>query len=191
MAAGKGSRKDFEEVALVHLDSIYRAALRLSREPADAQDLTQDVFLRAYRAFYQFEVGTNCRAWLFKILKNAFINRERSVSQSRTHISLDETEAFNEGWTEEASSAAGERPEDRFLSKLTGDQIRQAVDKLPDSFRRVFILSEVEGFTYREIARIEDCPLGTVMSRLFRARRMLQSHLREYTEETDYRVTKT
>lgn len=191
MVAGKGSRKDFEEVALVHLDSIYRAALRLSRDPADAQDLTQDVFLRAYRSFHQFEVGTNCRAWLFKILKNAFINRERSMSQSRTNISLDETEAFNEGWGEEASSVIDQGPEDRFLSKLTGDQIRQAADKLPDSFRRIFILSEVEGFTYKEIVQIEDCPLGTVMSRLFRARRMLQAHLREYTKETDYRVANT
>lgn len=192
MGARKQQRKEFEEMALVHLDAIYRAALRLSRDPTEAQDLSQEVFLRAYRSFHQFERGTNCRAWLFKILKNAFINRERSMSQIRASVSIDDTEMGGEAWLEEASADAGEGPEDRLLSKLTGEQIKQAVEKLPPSFRRIFILSEVEGFTYKEIAQIEDCPLGTVMSRLFRARRVLQSLLREYVEEQrDVQVTES
>ncbi len=191
MVSRKQKRRDFELIALVHLDAIYRAALRLSRDAAEAEDLAQEVFLRAYRAFHQFERGTNCRAWLFKILKNAFINRERLMGQSRTNLSLDVPETGGEGWLEEAAASAGGGPEDRLLSKITGEQIKQAVEELPESFRRIFILSEVEGFTYKEIAQIEDCPLGTVMSRLYRARRMLQSLLRDYVEEKDVRLTES
>ena len=99
MASRKRQRREFEESALVHLDAIYRAALRLARDPADAQDLSQEVFLRAYRSFHQYERGTNCRAWLFKILKNAFINRERSMSQSRAMSRLmTRRRAENPGW---------------------------------------------------------------------------------------------
>ena len=163
----------------------------LSRDPADAQDLSQEVFLRAYRSFHQYERGTNCRAWLFKILKNAFINRERSMTHSRADVSSNDPETGGESWVEEASMEAGGGPEDRLLSKVTGKQIKEAVERLPASFRRIFILSEVEGFTYKEIARIEDCPLGTVMSRLFRARRALQGALREYVEERDGQVTES
>jgi RNA polymerase sigma-70 factor (ECF subfamily) len=185
------TRREFEQQALVHLDAIYRAALRMSRDPAEADDLTQEVFLRSYRSFHQFERGTNCRAWLFKILKNTFINRERSMSQSRSNLSLDDPEMGGSGWLEEATAFQGDGPEDRLLSKVTGEQIKRAVAELPDSFRRIFILSEVEGFTYKEIAQIEECPLGTVMSRLYRARRMLQSLLRDYIEEKDARLTET
>ncbi len=188
MASRKRQRREFEESALVHLDAIYRAALRLARDPADARDLSQEVFLRAYRSFHQYERGTNCRAWLFKILKNAFINRERSMTHSRANVSIDDPETGGESWLEEASKEAGGGPEDRLLSKVTGERIKEAVERLPASFRRIFILSEVEGFTYKEIARIEDCPLGTVMSRLFRARRVLQDALREYAEERDVQV---
>jgi RNA polymerase sigma-70 factor (ECF subfamily) len=191
LARGKQQRKEFEQLALVHLDAIYRAALRFCRDPAEAEDLTQDVFFRAYRAFHQFERGTNCRAWLFKILKNAFINRERSMSHTRASISLDDPKTGAEGWVEEAGALASEGPEERLLNKITGAKIKQAVDELPENFRRIFILSEVEGFTYKEISRIEDCPLGTVMSRLYRARRMLQSLLKAYVEEEDVRITES
>lgn len=195
MSGRKQQRREFENLAVVHLDAIYRAALRLSRDPADAEDLTQEVFLRAYRSFHQFERGTNCRAWLFKILKNAFINRERSLGPSRANVSLDDPETGGEMWLEEAAAFAGEGPEERLLSKVTGERIRRAVEKLPESFRRIFLLSEVEGFTYKEIAQIEGCPLGTVMSRLYRARRLLQSLLRDYVEEKvekkDVRLTES
>ena len=131
MASRKQQRREVEASALVHLDAIYRAALRLSRDPADAQDLSQEVFLRAYRSFHQYERGTNCRAWLFKILKNAFINRERSMSHSRANVSIDDPETGGEAWLEEASMEAGEGPEDRLLSNLTGEQIKEAMERLP------------------------------------------------------------
>ena len=138
MASRKRQRREFEESALVHLDAIYRAALRLARDPADAQDLSQEVFLRAYRSFHQYERGTNCRAWLFKILKNAFINRERSMSQSRANVSIDDPETGGESWLEEASKEAGGGPEDRLLSKVTGERIKEAVERLPASFRHAY-----------------------------------------------------
>ncbi|MFQ5912580.1 MAG: sigma-70 family RNA polymerase sigma factor [Nitrospinota bacterium] len=188
MVSRRQQRKEFELFALVHLDAIYRAALRLSRDPAEAEDLAQEVFFRAYRSFHQFERGSNCRAWLFKILKNTFINRERAMSQGRSDVSLGNIETGGEGWLEEAVALSGSGPEDRLLSKITGEQIKKAVEELPESFRRIFLLSEVEGFTYKEIARIEGCPLGTVMSRLYRARRMLQSLLRDFVEERDVRL---
>jgi RNA polymerase sigma-70 factor (ECF subfamily) len=171
------SRREFEDLALVHLDAIYRSALRLTRSPQEAEDLTQEVYLRAFRFFHQFERGTNCRAWLFKILKNAFLNRQRAQERERQQVPLEEANPPGEPGLESIAPLV-RSPEENLLQKVTGEQIERAVEELPQVFRRIFILSDVEGFSYKEIAEIEDCPLGTVMSRLFRARRMLQNFLR-------------
>ena len=187
MAPRSRRRREFEHLALVHLDAIYRSALRLTRSPAEAEDLTQEVYLRAFRFFHQFERGTNCRAWLFKILKNAFLNRQRAQGREHQQVSLEE--ANPPGETElESITYLVRSPEEDLLQKVTGEQIERAVEELPQVFRRVFILSDVEGFTYKEIAEIEGCPLGTVMSRLFRARRMLQKLLRAYVKGEDARA---
>ncbi len=153
---------------------------------ADAEDLVQDVYVRAIRFYQQFQPGTNIRAWLFKILKNTYINRFRKNARTPTHVELEESEhqrSDSESFYAGHSKVAG--PEAEFFNRQAADTIKKALSEIPDNFRRVVILSDLEGFSYREIAEIEECPLGTVMSRLYRARRMLQGILTEYYESTE------
>ncbi len=172
----QGRRREFEEVALVHLGALYGAALRLAGNQAEAEDLVQDTVLRAYEFFHQFAPGTNCKAWLLRILYRTFLNRRRGV---RVTVAYDDDLAPPVG----GSLGAGlGNPEEDFLRKATGEEIQRALGILPEKFRLPVILADLEGLTYREIAEVCGCPVGTVMSRLHRGRAHLREALRELIE---------
>jgi RNA polymerase sigma-70 factor (ECF subfamily) len=172
------NRARFEEEALKHLDALYRTALRMTRNPSDAEDLVQDALVRAYRFYDRFEQGTNFRAWLFKILTNTYINSYRRKQGRPQESSLEDTEEFF--LYNQLSGNSGERVtdvEDTVLDTLGADSIQRAIDQLPPQFRTTVQLSDVEGLSYAEIAEATGVAKGTVMSRLFRGRRQLQRAL--------------
>src|SRR5215471_15735413 len=176
-------RRDFEREALPHLGALHGTALRLTRNPRDAEDLVQDTVLRAYRYFDKFEPGTNAKAWLFRILTNTFINnyhaRKRDLELA---LAVAEEAETNDIVRQEAQLSARD-PEGAVASRLLSDDVVRALESLPAEFRLVVLLCDVEEFSYKEIADIMDCPVGTVMSRLFRARRLLQRALHDYAVE--------
>jgi RNA polymerase sigma-70 factor, ECF subfamily len=170
-----------EAQAMEHIDGLYRTALRLTRNPADAEDLVQETYLRAFRFRDRFQPGSNLRAWLFKILSNAAISRFRHVSHEVGDTSLDDMGEFDlYARAADAPGAMGESAEEQALNSILDVDIRRAIENLPEPFRLAVILSDVEGFSYKEIAEMLDVPLGTVMSRLFRGRRLLRQELEEY-----------
>jgi RNA polymerase sigma-70 factor (ECF subfamily) len=172
------NRARFEDEALKHLDPLYRTALRMTRNPSDAEDLVQDALVRAYRFYDRFEPGTNFRAWLFKILTNTYINSYRRKQGRPQESSLEDTEEFF--LYNQLSDDAGERitdVENTVLDRLGADAIQRAIDQLPPQFRTTVQLSDVEGLSYAEIAEATGVAKGTVMSRLFRGRRLLQRAL--------------
>ena len=175
-------RERFEREALVHLDALYGLALRLTRSESDADDLVQDALLRAYRFFDSYQPGSNIRAWLFKIVTNTFYNSIRKSGNIRRL----ETEAET-GWHYErfisSASASGQSAEDALLDSMSAERLRAAIEELAEDFRVVVVLCDVHGFSYKEIAEIVDCPVGTVMSRLHRGRRQLQKKLYECARE--------
>lgn len=170
-----GQVSEFEGVALVHLDLLYRAALRLTHNRAEAEDLVQETWLRALRHFDQFDPGSNCRAWLLTILRNAFLNRLRREGREILESDMAATEA-GAARLEEASVARSSPEEDFFQTVLHGD-VDRALKTLPLPFRLVVTLADLEGLTYKEVAQVLDCPIGTVMSRLSRARQLLRKEL--------------
>lgn len=176
------TKQEFEELALAHLDPLYSAALRLTKNERDAEDLVQDTCMRAYRFFDKFERGTNIKAWLFKILTNTFINRYRRKVKERTVVEGVEREAVHERFVSRDATDFAANPEQYFFDRLLSDDVLQAIDALPIDFRLVVILADLQEFSYKEIAEILECPVGTVMSRLFRGRKLLQKNLREYAE---------
>jgi RNA polymerase sigma-70 factor (ECF subfamily) len=174
------TKQEFEGLALAHLDSLYASALRLTKNERDAEDLVQDTCMRAYRFFDKFERGTNIKAWLFRILTNTFINRYRRKVKERSATEGPEQEAvqalfFSQDATDQASN-----PERYLFDRLLSDDVLRAIDSLPIDFRMVVILADLQEFSYKEIADILGCPVGTVMSRLFRGRKQLQKMLRDY-----------
>jgi RNA polymerase sigma-70 factor, ECF subfamily len=170
----------FEQEAMQHLDALYRTALRMTRNPQDAEDLVQETYLRAYRFFDKFQPGTNLRAWLFKILTNSYINRYRKqVSEPRLD-SLDGSEEFALYNHMDAEAAMqGGTVEAEVLDHFAEEDIKAAIEALPPQFRMAVLLADVEGFSYNQIAEITGVKKGTVMSRLFRGRRLLQRALLE------------
>ncbi len=174
------TKQEFEELALQHLDPLYSAALRLTKNERDAEDLVQDTCMRAYRFFDKFERGTNIKAWLFKILTNTFINRYRRKVKERSVVEGAEREAVHERFVSRDATDFAANPEQYFFDRLLSDDVLKAIDQLPIDFRLVVILADLQEFSYKEIAEILECPVGTVMSRLFRGRKLLQKTLREY-----------
>jgi RNA polymerase sigma-70 factor (ECF subfamily) len=177
----RSARTDFEQQALPHLDALYGTAMRLTRNPRDAEDLVQDALLRAYRFWGQFEQGTNCKAWLFKILTNTFINRYHKAR--RDHELALQVAADDDVAESVISQAAHERsrnPEGTIADAALSDDVQRALDALPPDFRLAVVLCDLQELSYKEIAEIMECPVGTVMSRLFRGRRLLQQALRGY-----------
>ena len=172
----------FAELAMEHMGSLYTAALRMTRNPADAEDLVQETYLKAYRAFGTFQAGTNLKAWLYKILTNTFINSYRSRKRRPEQTELDDVEDLylyrRLGGLEAA--AAGRSAEEEVLEHFTESDVKRAIEALPEQFRMAVLLADVEGFSYKEIAEITEVPIGTVMSRIHRGRRALQKALTEY-----------
>jgi len=176
---------EFAELAMEHMPSLYSAALRMTRNPADAEDLVQETYLKAYRAFGSFQAGTNLKAWLYRILTNTFINAYRSRKRRPEQTELDDVEDLylyrRLGGLEAA--AAGRSAEEEVLDHFTETDVKEAVESLPEQFRMAVLLADVEGFSYKEIAEILDIPIGTVMSRLHRGRKALQKALFEFGVE--------
>jgi RNA polymerase sigma-70 factor (ECF subfamily) len=172
----------FAELAMEHMDSLYAGALRMTRKPADAEDLVQETYLKAYRGFGGFEEGTNLKAWLFRILTNTFINRYRQQKRRPDETDLDDVEDFylyrRLGGIDEARISKS--AEDTLLEMFTDDEVKDALESLPETFRMAVLLADVEGFAYKEIAEILDIPIGTVMSRLHRGRKALQKRLYDF-----------
>jgi RNA polymerase sigma-70 factor (ECF subfamily) len=169
----------FADQAMEYMSSLYTAALRMTRNPADAEDLVQETYLKAFRAFGRFEQGTNLKAWLYRILTNTFINSYRSKKRRPEQTELDEVEDLylyrRLGGLEAVT--AGRSAEEEVLDHFT--DVKAAVDALPEQFRIAVLLADVEGFSYKEIAEILDIPIGTVMSRLHRGRKALQKVLHD------------
>lgn len=176
----KPSRSDFEREAMPHLSALYGAALRLTRNAGDAEDLVQETMLRAYRFFGTFEAGTNCKAWLFRILTNAFRNRYREREREQEILADAESSEANIG---QFTSKSFESTESALLGRMVSREVEEALKAVPSEFRLAVILADLEDFSYKEIAEIMDCPAGTVMSRLYRGRKLLQKSLLEYAIE--------
>ncbi len=172
----------FAEKATPYMDQLYSHALRLTKNPADAEDLVQETYLKGYKAFNSFKDGTNLRAWLFRILTNSFINAYRKKQRSFDEQEVEDIEAFNTLSSADYSSNThlGISAEDALFERLTDDEIQTAIDSLPGTYKDVVLLADVQGFSYKEIAEILDVPDGTVMSRLHRARAKLKDLLFDY-----------
>ncbi len=178
-------RAGFAELAMPFASQLYSAALRMTRNPADAEDLVQETYFKAYRSFATFQEGTNLRAWLFRILTNTYINSYRAKQRRPAETDLAEVEDFylyrRIGAIEEALAARS--AEDELMDLFTDDEVKQALEDLPENFRLAVLLADVEGFSYREIADMLDIPIGTVMSRLHRGRKAMQKALFEFAAE--------
>src|SRR2546422_1799094 len=172
----------FAEQAMEFMSSLYTAALRMTRNPADAEDLVQETYLKAYRAFGSFQEGTNIKAWLYRILTNTFINSYRARKRRPEQSDIEDVEdlyLYRRLGAEE-TAPAGRSAEDQVLEHFTESEIKEALESLPEQFRIAVLLGDVEGFSYKEIAEILDIPIGTVMSRLHRGRKALQKRLYEF-----------
>jgi RNA polymerase sigma-70 factor (ECF subfamily) len=180
----KGRYAEFELEAVPHMDAVYNYALRITGNETDADDLVQETFLKAFRFFDKFEKGTNCKAWLFRILKNSFINEYRKEIKSPHKVDYEDVQNFYENIKSEEVET--QHIEYDAFNTLMDDEITKAISQLPEDFRTVIILSDIEGFTYEEIADFVDVPVGTVRSRLHRARKMLYSTLYDYAEDRGY-----
>jgi RNA polymerase sigma-70 factor (ECF subfamily) len=173
----------FEADAMVFADPLYSAAMRMTRNAADAEDLVQETYLKAYRAYPGFAAGTNLRAWLYRILTNTYINAYRARQRRPEVTDVEDVEELYLYKRVAASDGTLSRSaEEQVLSAITDDEIKAALDSLPESFRMVVYLADVEGFSYAEIAEITEVPMGTVMSRLHRGRKALEKALTPYAE---------
>ncbi len=176
---------DFKNEAMIHIDALYNYALRMTGDPEDANDLVQETYLKAYRFFDSFQKGTNCKAWLFRILKNSYINRYRKESKEPDKVDYDEIKEFYH--TVKHSSLDSNDLQEKWFGELLDDEVSRALDSLPEDFREVVQLCDIEGFTYEEIANMVDCPIGTVRSRLHRGRKILREKLLEYARCHGYK----
>jgi RNA polymerase sigma-70 factor (ECF subfamily) len=174
-------RRTFETEAIPFLDTVYRVALRLAGDPSQADDLTQETMLKAYRAWHQYKQGTNVRAWLLTILRHTFINEYRREKSRGTTVDVAEYEQFTVFHDVQEAD-----PEGRFFDQIVDDEVVRAIDKLPEEFRECIVLSDIADLSYAEVADVMKVPVGTVKSRLYRARQALQRLLYDYAVEAGY-----
>ena len=175
---------DFEKEIIPHTAALFNYAMRITGDSDDADDLVQETLLKAFRFFDKFEKGTNSKAWLFRILKNSYINEYRRQVKEPNKVDYEDVQNFYENI--KASDVKTQHYEEDAFNNLLDDNISSAITKLPEDFRTVIILSDIEGYTYEEIADFVDCPVGTVRSRLHRARKMLYAQLYDYAEGRGY-----
>ena len=179
-------KRNFEKEALPHMKILYNNALRMSGNREEANDLLQDTYLRAFRLYHKFQRGTNCRAWLFKIIKNCYINKYRKDKKEPAKIDYEDVQNFYDSIRSEVVD-----PNDReykVFSNLLDDDVMNALNSLQDDYKTVVILCDLEGLSYEEMAEFLDCPIGTVRSRLHRGRKILQKKLTEYAKAKGYPI---
>jgi RNA polymerase sigma-70 factor (ECF subfamily) len=174
---------NFERDAMEYAPQLYSAALRMTRNPADAEDIVQETYLKAYRAYNTFKEGTNLKAWLYRILTNTYINRYRKLQRRPSEVELGELQDLYLFKRLGESSGAERSTEESVLESMVDEDIKAALESLPERFRMPVLLADVEGFSYKEIAEILDIPIGTVMSRLHRGRKALQKKLWSLAEQ--------
>jgi RNA polymerase sigma-70 factor (ECF subfamily) len=169
--------QQFEDEAMPHLDELYATALRYTKNEKDAEDLVQETFVKAYTNWHRFEQGTNCRAWLFTILTNTFINKYRRKKKEREILNADDLRPIEQFFFNREKTDYYDSPERETMHKIFSTDVREALASLSEEFRAVVMLADLNDFSYKEIAYILDCPVGTVMSRLFRGRKMMRQAL--------------
>ena len=180
----KQKQKDFDDEIIPHMDALYNFALRLTTDPNDAEDLVQDTIVKAYRFFSSYEKGTNAKAWMFRILKNSFINNYRKTSKKPSQVDYDEVSSYYESIRAERTDTSD--LENLMFREMMDDDLSNALKRLPEDFRTVVLLCDVEGYTYEEIANMLDVPIGTIRSRLHRGRNLLKTELLEYAKKRGY-----
>jgi RNA polymerase sigma-70 factor, ECF subfamily len=187
MLAVRQKRTEFERQALVHLDALYGAAYRLTRNARDAEDLVQDSLLRAYKFWDSFQQDSNCKAWLLRIVTNTFINEYQRRKRSREVLDAATAEQdATDGVLVQASASDKQSPDQAIMQASVSDDVQRALEQLPDDFRTAVILCDMQGLSYKEIAEIMETPVGTVMSRLFRGRKLLAAALKEFAVAEGY-----
>jgi RNA polymerase sigma-70 factor (ECF subfamily) len=175
-------RARFAELAMEYMPALYTAALRMTRNAADAEDLVQETYLKAYRAFDSFSEGTNLKAWLYRILTNTYINSYRAAKRRPEVSDVEDVEDLYLYYRIAPGAGSMRSAEEEVLAGFTDDEVKEAIEALPDAFRIAVLLADVEGFSYKEIAEITDVPIGTVMSRIHRGRRALQKTLADFAQ---------
>ena len=176
----KALKAEFERVALPHLSHLYTAAFYLTKSEAEAEDLVQETYLRAFRFFHKFQPGTNCRAWLLSIQRHLFINRYRKKITEPEMVDLEKIDQAYESIVAQHENVEKNDPRNIFLSQIMDHEVEKALKELPEEYRTAIILVGIEELTYEEAAKVMECAIGTIRSRLSRGRRILQVRLRDY-----------